>query len=170
MSRKELIEKLRSLGIDLARCESREVSTYGYGAKVQEICDLLERPEPTVDESGQPKRMPIKEFVELGFLQEANRQFFHRHGLALEARFDTEKPDEPWVLSGVWDYRDDPEGVLYADLSDSESHTKSLHVQRQKDKHDKARLDLLGGLTVQPIGDKRVPASNSEQTEGRSNK
>jgi len=30
------------------------------------------------------KHIDIKEFQELGFLQEANRQFFHPHGLALE--------------------------------------------------------------------------------------
>jgi hypothetical protein len=59
------------------------------------------------------KRMDIKEFRELGFLQEANRQFFHPLGLALEVIVDEETGETS--LGGIWDYRDDPEGMFFMD-------------------------------------------------------
>lgn len=58
------------------------------------------------------KRMDIKEFREKGFLQEANRKFFHPLGLALEVIVDEETGEES--LGGVWDYSDDGEGMFYA--------------------------------------------------------
>jgi len=63
----------------------------------------------------QPKRIDIKEFRELGFLQEVNRLFFHPRGLALEVIVDLETGQES--LGGVWDYRDDPEGIFFGDGS-----------------------------------------------------
>lgn len=58
------------------------------------------------------KKIDIKEFRELGFLQEANRLFFHPLGLALEVNVNDDGTEE---LSGVWDYREDPEGILFGD-------------------------------------------------------
>ena len=58
------------------------------------------------------KRIDIKEFREIGYLQELNRRFMHPLGLALEVIIDTETGEEK--LGGVWDYRDDPEGIFYA--------------------------------------------------------
>jgi len=57
------------------------------------------------------KRMDIKEFIELGFLQEVNRQFFHPLGLALEVIVDEETNEEK--LGGIWDFSDDPEGMFF---------------------------------------------------------
>jgi len=57
--------------------------------------------------------MDIKEFREFGFLQEANRLFFHPLGLALEIMIDDETGEE--CLGGIWDYRDDPEGMAFGD-------------------------------------------------------
>ncbi|KKN41195.1 hypothetical protein LCGC14_0725860 [marine sediment metagenome] len=57
------------------------------------------------------KRMDIKEFREQGFLFEANRKFFHPLGLALEIIINEEDNSE--ILGGVWDYRDDPEGIFF---------------------------------------------------------
>ena len=56
------------------------------------------------------KRMDIKEFREKGYLQEANRLFFHRIGLALEIIIDE---CGEMKLGGIWDFRDDPEGILF---------------------------------------------------------
>jgi hypothetical protein len=56
------------------------------------------------------KRMDISEFREIGFLQEANRKFFHPHGLALEVVVEEDGTER---LGGIWDYRDDPEGIFY---------------------------------------------------------
>lgn len=55
--------------------------------------------------------MDIAEFRAAGYLQELNRQFLHPLGLALEVVTD---PDGTERLGGVWDYRDDGEGIRYA--------------------------------------------------------
>lgn len=57
------------------------------------------------------KRMGIKEFQEMGLLAEVNRTFFHPLGLALEVTLDGETGE--LKLGGIWDYRDDPEGMLF---------------------------------------------------------
>ena len=59
------------------------------------------------------KKIDIKEFVEKGYLQEVNRRFFHILGLALEVNVDD---DDNWTLSSVWDYRDDPEGIVFGEV------------------------------------------------------
>ena len=56
------------------------------------------------------KRIDISEFREFGFLQEVNRQFFHPLGLALETVIEDDGTER---LGGVWDYRDDPEGMSF---------------------------------------------------------
>lgn len=60
---------------------------------------------------GEPMRIDIREFRELGYLQELNRQFLHPLGLALEVVVEDDGRER---LGGVWDYRDDPEGIYYA--------------------------------------------------------
>ena len=56
------------------------------------------------------KRIDIKEFKEKGYLQELNRKFLHPLGLALEVVIDDEKNVK---LGGIWDYREDEEGLYY---------------------------------------------------------
>jgi hypothetical protein len=56
------------------------------------------------------KYMIAEDFRRLGFLQEANRKFFHPLGLALEV-ITNENGDEE--LGGIWDYRKDPEGNFF---------------------------------------------------------
>lgn len=94
------------------------------------------------------KYMPIQEFLSLGFLQEANRQFFHPCGLALECRQDGDTGE--WKLAGVWDYRDDPEGVAFATLDDEDSRAKLGNVLAEMERHAKTRRELFGSV-VQPI-------------------
>lgn len=105
------------------------------------------------------KRMDIAEFRDLGFLQEANRQFFHPLGLALEVIQEEGKPDR---LGGVWDYRDDKEGIIYdiAHLSVEEQtkmKQKADNVQDEFHKHAAHRKQLMGGYTTEPIP--RIPFS-----------
>ena len=57
------------------------------------------------------KKMDGKEFREMGLLQEINRFFLHPLGLALEFRQDDKGNDS---INGIWDCREDPEGVLFA--------------------------------------------------------
>lgn len=92
------------------------------------------------------KYMDIKEFVELGFLQEVNRVVLHPCGLALEvARHN----DGTYSLSGVWDYRDDPEGIVFTDGPDYE---KFANVEDEFWGHSQARHKEFGWF-IQPPGE-----------------
>lgn len=95
------------------------------------------------------KHIDIKEFCEHGYLQEANRRFFHPLGLALEVTIDDETGEE--TLSGVWDYREDPEGMTFGgpdnyglDAAKAETIDAELHAKEPARK-------LLFGQTVQPV-------------------
>ena len=68
-------------------------------------------------ETKEVKRIDIKEFRERGYLQELNRRFLHPLGLALEVKVDDETGAE--ALGGVWDCRDEDEGIFYA-IKDSD--------------------------------------------------
>lgn len=64
--------------------------------------------------------LPPVQFVDLGLLQEANRQFFHPRGLALEVQLSVDifpggasMPDH--FIVGIWDDRADPDGMRFAD-------------------------------------------------------
>lgn len=58
--------------------------------------------------------MSVKEFRELGLLQELNRQFLHPLGLALEVSIDDETGEEKF--GRIWDDRKDPEGFLFNEI------------------------------------------------------
>lgn len=82
------------------------------------------------------KRMDLTEFRDLGFLQEANRLFFHPLGLALEVNGewdDEEKKGKFTVtsLGGVWDYRDDPEGMLFDQKDINKDQMEKVEALRQ---------------------------------------
>jgi hypothetical protein len=87
----------------------------------------------------------ISEFRKVGFLQEVNRQFFHPLGLALEIQIDEDGTER---LGGIWDYRDDPEGILFASgVIDVE---KVGNVEDERLRHWEARVAFLGtGSNVQ---------------------
>ena len=92
------------------------------------------------------KRIDIKEFRELGFLQELNRQLLHPMGLALEIIVDDNGKEK---LGGIWDYRDDPCGIIY-DLEKSDS-DRIIRFQKNADYIEnhignmiKSRIDTLG--------------------------
>ena len=87
------------------------------------------------------KRIDIKEFREQGFLQEANRLFFHPLGLALEVVIEDDGTER---LGGVWDYRDDPEGMVYGDgIIDQQKISK---VEHERQSHIAARNKMFGGI------------------------
>ena len=85
------------------------------------------------------KRMDIKEFREMGLLAEINRVFLHPLGLALEV--NTEE-DGTETLGGIWDYRDDPEGILYA--KDYFPTEKCKEAQKFIEEKYKQRKETLG--------------------------
>ena len=94
------------------------------------------------------KKIDIKKFRERGYLQELNRQFLHPLGLALEVNIN-ENGDE--TLGGVWDYRDDPEGIIFA-LSELNALfvRKAETVQKEMEEKMKTRFGKLQYF-VQPV-------------------
>ena len=92
--------------------------------------------------------MDIAEFQRLGYLQEANRLFFHPLGLALEITTPTEEGEPPAFISGVWDYRDDPEGMVFGGeyLTGDDARTKAANVATERQRHTEARIALLGAV------------------------
>ena len=60
---------------------------------------------------GEVKKASIREFRKLGFLKKTKIGcFFHPLGLALEVEIDEGGTER---LGRIWDYRDDPEGVIF---------------------------------------------------------
>lgn len=95
--------------------------------------------------------MPIQEFVDGGWLQEANRQFFHPRGLALAVSYDD---NGNCTLYGIYDSRNDPEGFSYGFEPSLE---KALNVERERHRITTRKESL--GYVVQPV---KVPAGSSE--------
>ena len=93
------------------------------------------------------KRIDIKEFRKEGFLLEANRQFFHPLGLALEVIVNEEDGTE--TLGGVWDYRDDPEGILYDDdlLNSPDTREKNRKIRMLLHEKTTVRFRKFGFVT-----------------------
>lgn len=89
--------------------------------------------------------MPIKEFCDLGLLHEVNRQVLHPLGLALEV---VEEADGSCQISGVQDFRDDPEGMIFA--PEVLSPEKASRVAEMVHSRKEARRRALG-FWVQPV-------------------
>lgn len=85
------------------------------------------------------KRIDIKEFQEEGYLQELNRQFLHPLGLALEVIIED---DGSMTLGGIWDYRDDPEGIAFGPGVIDEEKVNKVHRHQQN--RMRARTEKLG--------------------------
>jgi hypothetical protein len=87
--------------------------------------------------------MDLQEFMRLGFLQEANRVFFHPVGLALTVVTDTDTGTSTLVVD---DERGDPEGFVFPpEMLDTEAaRAKAAHVQELWESKVEARIALLG--------------------------
>lgn len=94
------------------------------------------------------KYIPIEEFRKEGYLQEVNRRFLHPLGLALEVDRDDNGNE---YLSGIWDSRDDPEGIIY-DLENSDEERiekfseNRNNVNKQFNKTRELRMKLCNQL------------------------
>lgn len=102
----------------------------------------MNAPEPDTEEV---KYMDPAEFQKLGYLQEVNRLFLHPLGLALEVRIG----DGGVTLSGIWDYRDDPEGICVMPPARFDRQ-KAAYVQDQWESREQPRRDALGYM-IQPV-------------------
>lgn len=86
-----------------------------------------------------------QKLLDEGYIQEANRQFFHPLGLALSVEVDA---DGVAKLAGVLDYRADPEGMMFADGGiDPDKAADVLIEQHSRKQTRSAAL----GFWVQPI-------------------
>lgn len=85
--------------------------------------------------------MDVAEFRSLGFLQECNRLFFHPRGMALAV---CEDDNGKQSIAGIWDYRNDPEGVAFETLDDDESRRNRETSQAEYERHVDARVALFG--------------------------
>lgn len=94
----------------------------------------------------------LKEFVEKGYLQEANRLFFHPLGLSLAITID--ESGDSVGIQGILDCRDDPEGVLFGPSFTPEQanmrESKAETIKAEMAKRLKYRTDNLG-FDVQPV-------------------
>lgn len=90
------------------------------------------------------KKMTVKEFRQLGYLQELNRRFLHPLGLALEVNVSE---SHETFSEGIWDYRDDPEGLIFGPgIIDPEKAKRIYHEQAEK---ASVRTEKLG-YAIQP--------------------
>lgn len=98
------------------------------------------------------KRIDIKEFREKGYLQEVNRNFFHPLGLALEIIINEDGSEQ---LGGLWDYREDEEGIYY-NISDSDVERKTKFknnkdfIDNEMKERCKIRKENLG-FDIEPL-------------------
>lgn len=93
------------------------------------------------------KYIDIKEFREFGFLQELNRHFLHPLGMALEVIIEDDGTER---LGGIWDYRDDPEGMLFGEPFNEEGLQKAKRVIEFMAKKWIKRRESFG-YVVQPM-------------------
>lgn len=96
------------------------------------------------------KHLSAKEMRARGYLQEANRRFFHPLGLALEVHYADADPEATAKLS-VQDHRDDPEGVYFAGRDSDVRRSKAAAVDAEWDAKTERREAL--GFMVQPVED-----------------
>lgn len=98
-----------------------------------------------VNPPDEQKYLSVKEFRELGYLQELNRRFLHPLGLALEVEIS---PSGIERLGRIWDSRDDPEGIYFdPELIDKD---KAIRIYREGAKKGLPRIAKLG-FVVQPL-------------------
>jgi hypothetical protein len=101
------------------------------------------------------KRIDPREFREQGYLQELNRRFLHPLGLAMEIVVESNGLEH---LGGVWDYRDDPEGMVYGKTGDQETDEQqhrimvanAMRIENRLLMRREVRIEALG-FFIQPV-------------------
>ena len=100
-------------GITKEQRETYSSEEFNAGLVAQELRAIVKLLNYKKEDDIKVKNIDIKEFREFGFLQEVNRQFLHPLGMALEITID-DNGDEK--ISGIWDHRDDPEGIIFVEV------------------------------------------------------
>lgn len=92
------------------------------------------------------KYIDVKEFREQGYLSELNRRFLHPLGLALATRVNVDGTES---LDGIWDDRDDPEGIIYGGDYAEVVAKNAAAIEKISEERAIARIEKLGYM-VQP--------------------
>jgi|WetSurMetagenome_2_1015567.scaffolds.fasta_scaffold22046_4 hypothetical protein len=87
------------------------------------------------------KEMSLREFREIGLLQEINRRLLHPMGLALAAEVYDDGEVHRLVVD---DLRDDPEGFCFADDNLDFTREKEENVDKMFNAKRVARIERLG--------------------------
>jgi hypothetical protein len=153
----EVMDSLCALREDSDKYSDRKILVLPH-----DIEYLRARPVPRKDIHKDPQNakgyLDWNEFISGGYLQEVNRTFFHPLGLALEAEI---KDDRCVGIKGIWDYRDDPEGVIFdwdndefKQLSDVEQNADRVYSEWTA--KQETRRKLLGSMVQKtPSGAER---------------
>lgn len=110
------------------------------------------------------RNMTAEEFREQGFLRELNRCFLHPLGLALEVVVDDDGTER---FDGVWDDRDDPEGIVFADgiCETEQGRLQAEAIDRLRVEKTAVRQKRFG-WSVQPVAGeterKRAPIAQQQ--------
>lgn len=104
----------------------------------------------------------LGKFHDFGFVQEVNREFFHPLGLALAVVVDDETGERQSLV--VFDWRDDKEGAIFADLSSEDNVVKEERVARLRSEISVARIKRFGWI-VQPIGHRFSDEDTTDEVE-----
>lgn len=93
---------------------------------------------------------PWKFLRETGLMFEINRTILHPLGMALELSVDDEGDE---YLSGIWDYRDDPEGLAYAEEAFLSGLSKYMEFMHDFGEHKLSERMENMGYVIQQLAD-----------------
>lgn len=99
------------------------------------------------DSFGDRPVMSVEEFQRLGYLQELNRVFLHRLGLALSVRVD--RNNRAYLFGPVYDNRDNSEGFIFESFTEGEI-LRGRRIEHELMERGQARIDGLG-FVIQPL-------------------
>jgi hypothetical protein len=110
---------------------------------VRDVREAITGPSSSDERAGQTrmKYLDAETLQGDGYLQEVNRAFFHPLGLALEVHMGTGR-------MRIWDFRDDPEGMIFAETEDLRP--KAARVAEIREARRPAREAALG-FWQQPV-------------------
>ena len=91
------------------------------------------------------KKISMKEFVEAGYLQEANRQFFHVLGLSMEVK----KTGDKYEFDGIWDFRDIKGGIRFGDdiIQNQDFVSRTNNIKEKISENKSLRKQLYNEIT-----------------------
>jgi len=150
----DLAQKIRSVVNEIAGGHTQKHPTMLELLKVADTLESISIPDLGI------KRMDLDEFIMMGFLHEANRQFFHPLGLALEVLHD--ENGRAVALGGIWDYRDDPEGMFFGEDNLNADKARRVDQLRLSKVDTRVATGKCGPSGIQKVDFRPVVATMSD--------